>query len=164
MYQFVLSFLIWSCSKDGTARFPLFKSVPRLPSANIHLGIDLDGRTIRFVVFPTVLVPGVLACLLDAAWPRAQLALEDVRLIDADVVALQEVDRSWYQKFWEPHMTEMGFTAVGYTVKTGARFEGWVCARLLVMMHLVRGQNKVWLLPARWAQSCAKFNLDMVHV
>jgi mRNA deadenylase 3'-5' endonuclease subunit Ccr4 len=47
-------------------------------------------------------------------------------MADADLVALQECDRSWMHKFWAPHMHHLGYELVGFTCKTGKTFEGYI--------------------------------------
>lgn len=60
-----------------------------------------------------------------AAERRLALAMEDVRLADPDVVALQEVDKKWYDAFWVPQMRAAGFEpAGGLAEKTGLTREG----------------------------------------
>ena len=48
-----------------------------------------------------------------AAERRLALAMEDVRLADPDVVALQGVDKKWYDAFWVPQMRAAGFEPAG---------------------------------------------------
>lgn len=63
----------------------------------------------------------------EAADPerRLPMAMEDVRLAAPDVVALQEVDRKWYDTFWLPQMEAAGYSPVGALAeKTGLTREG----------------------------------------
>lgn len=56
---------------------------------------------------------------------RLLLAMEDVRMASPDVVALQEVDKKWYDAFWVPQMRAAGYVpAGGLTEKTGLTREG----------------------------------------
>ncbi|ACO66256.1 predicted protein, partial [Micromonas commoda] len=56
---------------------------------------------------------------------RLLLAMEDVRVAKPDVVALQEVDKKWYDAFWVPQMRAAGYVpAGGLTEKTGLTREG----------------------------------------
>jgi len=56
---------------------------------------------------------------------RLPLAMEDIRMASPDVVALQEVDKKWYETFWAPQMRAAGYVPVGgLTEKTGLTREG----------------------------------------
>jgi 2',5'-phosphodiesterase len=54
---------------------------------------------------------------------RLPLALQDVLAAGADVIALQEVDARWYDRFWQPAMAAEGFWG-RHTPKSGAGGEG----------------------------------------
>ena len=49
---------------------------------------------------------------------RMPRLLDEVRLFDADLVCLQEVDKDWFETLWQPHMGAAGFTG-HFAIKRG---------------------------------------------
>jgi len=66
---------------------------------------------------------------LGRAEIRLRQALEDVLVADADVVALQEVDRKWFELLFEPVLTSRGYAATSWCGKSGQTQEG--CAMFI---------------------------------
>ena len=50
---------------------------------------------------------------LTRAAHRMPRLLDEVFRMQADVICLQEVDRSWFEALWKPHMKAAGYTCVG---------------------------------------------------
>lgn len=61
---------------------------------------------------------------LSKAERRLQLVCEDVLRADADVVALQEVDKKWFELLFEPLLTSRGYIATAWAGKSGQTMEG----------------------------------------
>ena len=61
---------------------------------------------------------------LSKAERRLQLVCEDILFADADVVALQEVDKKWYELLFEPLLTSRGYIATEWAGKSGKTAEG----------------------------------------
>jgi len=54
---------------------------------------------------------------------RLQLAFDDVRSLAPDVAGLQEVDATWFDKFWRPQASLSGYEAM-FSNKSGGGAEG----------------------------------------
>ena len=61
---------------------------------------------------------------LARAESRLQKVLEDVRVADADIVALQEVDKKWFELLYEPVLSARGYNATSWCGKSGQTQEG----------------------------------------
>lgn len=61
---------------------------------------------------------------LSKAERRLQIVCEDILRADADVVALQEVDKKWFELLFEPLLTSRGYIATAWAGKSGQTMEG----------------------------------------
>jgi len=55
---------------------------------------------------------------------RLQLVGEDIRCADPDIVTLQEVDKKWYEVYFEPLLSSLGYVATSWCGKSGQTNEG----------------------------------------
>jgi len=61
---------------------------------------------------------------LAAPERRLQLVGEDIWRADPDIVALQEVDKKWYEIYFEPLLSSLGYVATSWCGKSGQTNEG----------------------------------------
>ena len=61
---------------------------------------------------------------LAKAESRLQKVLEDILVADADVVAIQEVDKKWFDLLYEPVLTAKGYVGTSWCGKSGQTQEG----------------------------------------
>jgi len=61
---------------------------------------------------------------LSKAERRLQIVCEDILRADADIVALQEVDKKWFELLFEPLLTSRGYISTAWAGKSGQTMEG----------------------------------------
>ena len=61
---------------------------------------------------------------LAKAERRLQLVLQDILEAEADVVALQEVDKKWHELLFEPVLASRGYVSTDWCGKSGQTMEG----------------------------------------
>ncbi|KAK3272998.1 hypothetical protein CYMTET_18737 [Cymbomonas tetramitiformis] len=100
------------------------------PQSVAGTGIGIGGfRTVTYNILADAychtwdtLYPYLKAHFKDPSY-RMQLALKDIQMLAPDIVALQECDTAWYERFFEPHMRHNGYEG-SFMSKTGKTREG----------------------------------------